>query len=180
MTISVLILFQMPESPSFLLDKGMFFEAQDAYNVIADFNGKRHMTVEIPEDRSFVSEDGTITIIMEEQPTLAEMLQDKLFRMKMGLTILFWIGCEFCFFVISFYMKYLPGNIFSILSLQSIVTAISFTSGGLISKVLGVKRTIAISFSVATIAAYLMIKSPLSFQLPLLILTKIGVDCAYS
>ena len=108
------------------------------------------------------------------------MLQDWDFAIKMGLCIVFWIGCEFCFFMIGFHMKYMPGNIFDIVTLQAVVTAVSFTCGGLISKRLGIKTTIALSFSVATVGSYLMIKAPRNLEFPLLIITKIGVDCSYS
>ena len=37
--LSVVILFKMPESPQFLIDKKRFREAENAYNVIAQFNG---------------------------------------------------------------------------------------------------------------------------------------------
>ena len=93
----------------------------------------------------------------------------------MSLTILFWIGCEFCFFMIGFYMKYLPGDIFSTMTLQTVCTCIAFTSAGLISSRLGIKETIALSFLMATVGSYFMIGKP---AVPLLILTKFGVDCA--
>lgn len=177
MSLSVFILFQMPESPAFLLETLRFSEAEEAYNVIAKFNGKKSITVEIPEEMSL----GNVTMTtMADKPDLNEMLEDPDFRMKMFLVIVFWIGTEFCFFVIGFHMKYLPGNIFEIVTLQALVTAVSFTSGGLISKKIGIQNTIALCFSVATVGSYLMIKAPLSLELPLLIFTKAGVDCGYS
>ena len=62
------------------------------------------------------------------------------------------------------------------------ITGIAFTSGGLISRKIGTKQTIAMSFFMATIGSYLMIKVPGSFglELPLLIFTKFGVDCGQS
>ena len=93
----------------------------------------------------------------------------------MALTILFWIGCEFCFFMIGFYMKYMPGDIFTTISLQTFCTCIAFTSAGLISSKIGLKETIALSFLIATLGSYQMITSPV---VPILILTKFGVDCA--
>ena len=182
MAVSIFILFQMPESPSFLYETSKFFEAEAAYNVIARFNGKRPINVEIPADRSFISEDGTITILSFDEPSLGDKLRDSAFRTKMLLTILFWIGCEFCFFMIGFHMKYMPGNIFDIITLQAMVTCIAFTSGGVISKKIGTKQCIAMSFCMATFGSYLMIKVPgrLGLELPLLIFTKFGVDCGYS
>ena len=70
-TLSIVILFKMPESPSFLLENFKYFEAQDAYNHIAKFNGKRTIEVDIPADRSIIEEDGTITILsIESSPDL--------------------------------------------------------------------------------------------------------------
>jgi MFS family permease len=114
MSLSVFILFQMPESPGFLLEKGMYQEAENAYNAIAKFNGQQSITVEIPEN---FSSDNITMATMADKPTLSEMLQDKKFRQKMFILIIFWIGSEFCFFVIGFYMKYLPGNTFDIVTL---------------------------------------------------------------
>ena len=178
MALSIYILYQMPESPSFLFDICEFDASEAAYNYIAKFNGKKnHITVEPPMEESF----GNVSIVtMEDKPDFNEMLQNPSFRLKLFLVIIFWIGVEFCFFTIGFHMKYLPGNIFQIVTLQGFVTAIAFSSGGIISKKLGIQNTIATCFTMATFGSYLMIKAPSSFELPLLIFTKMGVDCAYS
>jgi hypothetical protein len=76
MSLSVFILFQMPESPGFLLEKGMFLEAETAYNAIAKFNGEKSIKVEIPE----VISAGNMTMVtmatMSDKPKLSEMLKD--------------------------------------------------------------------------------------------------------
>ena len=74
MALSIYILYQMPESPSFLFDICEFDASEAAYNYIAKFNGKtNHITVEPPMEESF----GNVSIVtMEDKPDFNEMLQN--------------------------------------------------------------------------------------------------------
>ena len=52
-----------------------------------------------------------------------------------------WIACSFCYFLINFYVKYLPGNIYQNSMSSGAAEAIAYITSGFLMNFYGVKRT---------------------------------------
>jgi hypothetical protein len=77
-------------------------------------------------------------------------------------------------------MKYIPGDKFTIVPLLAALDTLAFAFSGILSQKLGTPNTIALSFGVACLGSYAIIISPDSLSIYFLIITKFGVNVAYT
>ena len=65
--------------------------------------------------------------------TMVDLLKDSIYRMNLIVMILSWIASSFCFFIIGFYIKYIPGDIYSNIIATSIADGASSIAAGIIA-----------------------------------------------
>lgn len=94
-----------------------------------------------------------------------------------------WTACSFCYYMIMFQMKYLPGNIYvnTYANQFSEIFANVFT--GVIYTRFGLKRSFTISYGISVVGSVLIIMfgSALKVLMPLfVILAKFGIATAFT
>lgn len=82
--------------------------------------------------------------------------------------------------MITIYLKYIPGDKLVIVPLFATLDTFAFASGGLLNQKFGGRNTLGASFCLATVGSYLIIKAPEYTHVFFLLVTRFGVDIAYS
>ena len=59
---------------------------------------------------------------------------------------LFWTAASFTYYLITFFLKYIPGNIFVNTSLAAIAEIVAYVVSGFLMKAVGIKLAFMISF----------------------------------
>ena len=96
--------------------------------------------------------------------------------------ILSWSASSFCFYIIGFYIKYIPGNMFINVIIMCVADAISSIFAGIIASSIGTRKTMFYSYGLAAVAGVLLTvfdKNPLAIMIFMLI-TKFGINCAFT
>ena len=60
-------------------------------------------------------------------------MEDSIYRLNLIVMVLSWIASSFCFFIIGFYIKYIPGDIYSNMIAMNIADAASSIAAGLMA-----------------------------------------------
>ena len=66
------------------------------------------------------------------------------------------IACSFCYYLINFYVKYLPGNIFTNQIVNSLAEAIAHTSPLILTKLMSQKKGFATGFITCAVSSFLV------------------------
>ena len=64
---------------------------------------------------------------------MVDLLKDKIYRTNLAIMVLSWSASSFCFYIMGFYIKYIPGDVFMNTVIISIADAVSSGSTGLIA-----------------------------------------------
>ena len=93
-----------------------------------------------------------------------------------------WSASSFCFYIIGFYIKYIPGNVFANVISTSVADAVSSIAVGIIVQYVGAKKTMLLSFAVAAVGGLALIMAGNEPQLILymMFITRFGINCAFS
>ena len=70
---------------------------------------------------------------------------------------LFWTTSSFCDYLLTFYLKYIPGNIFINTSLSVFASLTGHASSGVVSKVFGIKIAFFVAFILASAGGLMLI-----------------------
>ena len=65
--------------------------------------------------------------------TMRDLMLDSIYRLNLIVMVLSWIASSFCFFIIGFYIKYIPGDIYSNMIAMNIADAASSIAAGLMA-----------------------------------------------
>jgi hypothetical protein len=65
--------------------------------------------------------------------TMRDLMEDPIYRMNLIVMVLSWIASSFCFFIIGFYIKYIPGDIYSNMIAMNIADGASSIAAGLMA-----------------------------------------------
>ena len=82
---------------------------------------------------------------------------DKSLLINLILMTVFWTAGSFNYYIITFYLKYIPGNIYVNTSLSSIAEVAAYIGSGLLMNIFGVKLSYMISFWLATAGGILLV-----------------------
>jgi len=110
------------------------------------------------------------------------MLPDRQLKMNLYGSIFLWMCSAFNFYLLTFYLKYFPGNIFENSMFFAFSDMIAFAMAGLVLKYTTVVRGLRFSFIISTTGGilYLML-STVDGLIPVLIcLSRIGNTMAYN
>ena len=64
---------------------------------------------------------------------MRDLMEDSIYRLNLIVMVLSWIASSFCFFIIGFYIKYIPGDIYSNMIAMNIADAASSIAAGLMA-----------------------------------------------
>jgi hypothetical protein len=70
--------------------------------------------------------------VVENSFTIVDLWDDKVYRLNLIIMIMAWSASSFCFYIIGFYIKYIPGNVFHNVVSTSVADAISSIAVGFI------------------------------------------------
>jgi hypothetical protein len=70
--------------------------------------------------------------------------------------VVLWIVSSVDYYLITFFLKYIPGNIYVNTSVASISELVAYTCSGLVFKFLGGKIAFLISFTIAALGGFLI------------------------
>lgn len=113
---------------------------------------------------------------------MADILKDDVYRLNLIIMVLSWSASSFCFYIIGFYIKYIPGNMFVNVIIMSIADALSSISAGIIASRIGTRKTMFYSYALAAFSGVLLTvfdQSPLAIMIFMLV-TKFGINCAFT
>ena len=81
---------------------------------------------------------------------------DKSLLINLILMTVFWTAGSFNYYIITFYLKYIPGNIYVNTTLSSFAEVAAYIGSGLLFNIFGVKLSYMISFWLATAGGILL------------------------
>ena len=94
-----------------------------------------------------------------------------------------WITSVYAYYLISFYVKYIPGDMYTNVIVASLSEVVSCLISGVISSYLGSKRTLGLSFvmgSVFSIGFIIVPSDSTKVIMVLVLLTKFGISSAFN
>jgi len=83
--------------------------------------------------------------------------KDKALLCNLILMTIFWTSSSFNYYIITFYLKYIPGNIYVNTSLACVSEVIAYICSGFVMNTFGVKLSFMISFIVAAVGGILLV-----------------------
>lgn len=111
----------------------------------------------------------TDEIVIDQDPNLPPRKQEKTPKkdasfcdsptilINLILMIVMWTASSFCYYFITFFLKYIPGNIYVNTSISSISEIIAYVFSGSLMKILGTKVSYLIAWAVAILGGVLMV-----------------------
>jgi hypothetical protein len=99
--------------------------------------------------------------------------------------IIAWVAASFCFYLIGFELKYLPGNIFTNTYASSFSDMVATVASAPLFDKCGIKWSLIMSFGMATVGAFVICiwgwTAGGDWTLPILVIfTKFGVSAAFN
>ncbi len=70
---------------------------------------------------------------------------------------IFWTSSSFNYYIMTFYLKYIPGNVYTNTSLSCIAEVIAYVGSGIVMDIFGVKLSFMISFILAATGGILLV-----------------------
>ncbi|CDW80967.1 organic cation [Stylonychia lemnae] len=206
---SALISFTLPESPKFLISVKKYKEARQALNTIAEKNGKkklslynelikdeimmnrrrRLMSVQIDEFRKSpgnnVQNKTAESVKSQKLPnhSIYNLIQNRLYLLNLVLMSITWASSTFTYYMVGFYIKYIPGDIFNMVIVSSMAELFACLISGVVSGYVGTKKCLFSSFLMGGVFGILIIFISPSNTLMIsfcLLLTKFGVSSAFN
>ena len=89
--------------------------------------------------------------------TIAELMQDRIYRANLIIIVISWSASSFCFYILGFYIKYIPGDIFINIIVTCVADALSSIGAGVIAQSIGTQRTLFGAYALAAIGGVLLI-----------------------
>ena len=94
-----------------------------------------------------------------------------------------WASSTFTYYMVGFYVKYIPGDIFTMVIVSSLAELIACFISGIVSTYLGTKKSLFVSFFFGGFFGSSLIFIPPESQMLIiacLLLTKLGVSSAFN
>ena len=91
------------------------------------------------------------TVITEDKTTAKYFMSQPEIRMNVILMSICWMTCSFDYYMVSFLLKYFPGNIYINSIMSTLSESVAYILGGWMFAKFGVKYSFAISFGIAAV-----------------------------
>ena len=117
-----------------------------------------------------------------QKPNYLEMWHNRLLRQNLVGSIITWAMSSFNFFMLTFFMKYFPGNIFENSLCFALSDLVAFIMSGVVSKYLRVANGFRLAFiiSISGGILYLMFSKRIEYIPVFVVLCRIGVTMAFN
>ena len=94
---------------------------------------------------------------MAQKPDFKEMFYDPKLKSNLIGAVILWSMCSFNFYMLTFFMKYFPGNIFENSLCFAVSDLLAFTLSGLVIKYTSVPRGYRLAFLISSFGGGLYI-----------------------
>lgn len=114
--------------------------------------------------------------------SMGDIMNDRIYRMNLLIIVFSWIASSFCFYIVGFYIKYIPGSVFSNVVVTSIADGLSSITAGIIAQYVGTQKALCMSYSLAFVGGFLLIASGKDEILIMIcvLITKFGINSAFT
>ena len=182
-------LSMMPETPRFLVTQQKANEAKEALKKIAKFNGISAEVVDkiellVPMERPKQSDELKSVKI---SPKLKELWTEPTLRNNLIGSAMVWSMCLFNLYVLVFFVKYFPGDIYVNSLTFAFTDMIAFFSSGVLLSRWNFIRVYKVAFLISTVGIVLLLAIPFVMSvsnayaaIPLVCLTRMGVIIAFN
>lgn len=180
----IISLFFAPESPLWELKMGRVYKAQITLHKMMKMNGvdcsleidnldekvreinqalqnaphiEQTEDGAIRESEAYTGRRSVFQATEEEQKSVMFYLRQSVVFKNVCIMAYMWAMCSFCYYMIVFYLKYLPGDIYSNTFASSGTDCLSVVTSGIIYKKLGVRKTFTFLLIFSVIGSLLII-----------------------
>ena len=94
---------------------------------------------------------------IDSKPPVTGFRQDKAMLCNLILMACFWTASSFCYYIMTFYLKYIPGSIYVNTTMASTAQCLGHLVSGIILTIFGVKIAFMISFILASVGGILLV-----------------------
>jgi MFS family permease len=179
-TIGLVFIYRMPETPRFLVSVHKFEKARTVFKTMARWNGK---SPTIADSFLFHEEHPAhCQTRVAKEPSVKELWKVKLLRRNLiGSTIL-WSCSAFNFYLLTFFLKYFPGNIYENSFFFGIADFIAYAGSGLLLKRTNVVTALYIAFLIDFTGGilYIMFHNNLALVPIIICICRGGVTMTYN
>ena len=105
-----------------------------------------------------MSEQSGIVAYTKDKSQFQIICQDNTILVNLICMTMVWVSASFCYYLISFQLKYIQGDIWINSIVSSSSECVAFALSGIIVKKIGLKWTIVMSFIVATVGMINLVK----------------------
>jgi len=111
------------------------------------------------DEQQALGKEGLLSgdVTREEEKDAATFCSDKALLCNLILMTIFWTTGSFNYYIMTFYLKYIPGNIFVNTSLSCTAEIIAYICSGFVMNLFGVKLAYMISFILAAVGGILLV-----------------------
>lgn len=89
---------------------------------------------QVSEQRSYKT---SIFGITENDFTMVDIFKDRTYMLNLVIISISWMASAVCFYIIGFYVKYIPGNVYSNIIIISVADALSSIGAGVVAESIG-------------------------------------------
>eukprot|EP00347_Sterkiella_histriomuscorum_P021166 403334998 len=205
--IGTLISFFMPESPRYLISIGDFKRARESFEFISKMNGKKPLDPQLErfveeleykskkpqhqhhdhiwgtENQNYNQDDLNDLTTISSKSDFWSLFTIKMYVINIIMMNIAWSASSFTYYMVGFYIKYIPGDIFQNVMISSLSESIACLISGFLALLLGTKNTLIMCFLIGgTFGLALAFVDPHyeTTILLCLLLTKFGVSSSLS
>ena len=123
-----------------------------------------------------MSEDG-------EDLSLFALVKNTTYLINLVLMSVVWASSTFTYYMVGFYIKYIPGDIYTMVIVSSTAELVACFLSGILSTLLGTKKCLFVSFLCGGVFGVALVFIPPSMNMVIiscLMLTKLGVSSAFN
>jgi multisubunit Na+/H+ antiporter MnhC subunit len=170
----------MPESPRFLVSVHKFEKARHVFNLMARWNGKSPDMA----DKFLFHEEHMFTKCSSQtkKPAIKDLMKVKKLKRNLIGSIILWSCSAFNYFMLTFFLKYFPGNIFENSFFFALSDLVAFGAVACVLKRTTITGALQIAFAIDCFGgvAYILLHEN-TFLVPLLIcICRCGVTMTYN
>ena len=193
------LIFYLPESPKFLYEKGRYTELRKVMNRIAKGNGTA-----MPEEYGFKNDDQgkeissehksnmtslhkmnsnlTESVDQEKPFSIAQTLKSPIIIINLVICTILYVAITFDYFMISFYVKYIGGNLYINVILGAISENIAYNLGSVFTTKLGDTKSLLLGYFISIIfAAPLLVFDDNQYLIMICVFgAKFGISSVYT
>jgi OCT family organic cation transporter-like MFS transporter 4/5 len=186
--LGVLFLLFSPESPRFLVSTKRYDEARTSLNKIAKING---MGLGVADHFVFPKEQAAGNLYLEmvadeankddkvhglESTKLRDLCKNPRTRSNLCFSAVIWCALIVNYYIVAFYLKYFPGNIFANSFTMAGSDIFSYMIAGIVLKKFGLTKSIICSLLTAALGAslYLFLFMKVSLIPLFIVLCRVG------